>query len=305
MQQKLDRLNTVLQENIAGVRLVKAFVRADFEGERFEAANEDFTANSVRVMQFMSSMSPALTVFVNIGMVIVIWVGRAASHPRRALTVGQIVAFTNYLLTTMAPLTMMTMLSNAWASGHRLGQAHQRGAGHRARGPGRAGRAAPARSASAGKSCFENVSFHYNGDGGEAVLDGVNLAAEPGETVAILGATGSGKSTLINLIPRFYDVPAGRVLIDGIDVREIAQDSLLAQIGIVPQETILFSGTVRDNIRYGRPEPATRRSSRRRRPRRRTTSSWRCRRATTPTSRQRGANFPAGRSSASPLRGRC
>ena len=105
-----------------------------------------------------------------------------------------------------------------------------------------------------GKVVFENVDFHYNGNGDEPVLEGVNLTAEPGQTVAILGATGSGKSSLINLIPHFYDVSAGRVLIDGMDVRQISQDSLLAQVGIVPQETILFSGTVRDNIRYGRPE---------------------------------------------------
>jgi ATP-binding cassette subfamily B protein len=96
--------------------------------------------------------------------------------------------------------------------------------------------------------------LHYNGNGDEPVLEGVNLTAEAGQTVAILGATGSGKSTLINLIPRFYDVSSGRILIDGINVRQIEQDSLLAHVGIVPQETILFSGTVRDNIRYGRPE---------------------------------------------------
>jgi ATP-binding cassette subfamily B protein len=98
------------------------------------------------------------------------------------------------------------------------------------------------------------VDFHYNGNGDEPVLEGVNLTAEPGQTVAILGATGSGKSSLINLIPRFYDVSSGRVLVDGMDVRQISQDSLLAQVGSVPQETILFSGTVRENIRYGRPE---------------------------------------------------
>ena len=116
VQQKLDRLNTVLQENIAGARLVKAFVRADFEGERFEKANEAYTGQSVRVMQFMSSMSPVLTMCVNVGMVIVIWAGGLQSI-RGQLTIGQIVAFTNYLLTTMTPLTMMTMLSNTWANG--------------------------------------------------------------------------------------------------------------------------------------------------------------------------------------------
>jgi ATP-binding cassette subfamily B protein len=105
-----------------------------------------------------------------------------------------------------------------------------------------------------GQVVFENVSFHYSGNANEPALEEINLTAEPGETVAILGATGSGKTTLVNLIPRFYDATSGRVLIDGIDVRAIDQASLLARIATVPQETILFSGTVRDNIRYGRPE---------------------------------------------------
>ncbi len=135
VQQKLDRLNTVLQENIAGARLVKAFVRADFEGERFETANEAYTDHSVRVMRFMSSMSPALTVFVNIGMVIVIWAGGLQSI-RGSLSIGQIVAFTNYLLTTMTPLTMMTHALPNLGERTGLGQARQRDPGHRARGPG-------------------------------------------------------------------------------------------------------------------------------------------------------------------------
>jgi ATP-binding cassette subfamily B protein len=105
-----------------------------------------------------------------------------------------------------------------------------------------------------GQVAFEDVSFHYNGSSDEPVLCGVNLTAEPGETVAILGATGSGKTTLINLIPRFYDVTGGSVTIDGVDVRDIAQDSLLSQIGVALQEAILFSGSVRENIRYGKPE---------------------------------------------------
>jgi len=252
VQQKLDRLNTVLQENVAGVRLVKAFVRADFEGQRFEAANRNYTDESVRVMQFMSSMSPALTVCVNIGMVIVIWAGGLQSI-YGTLTVGAIVAFTNYLLTTMTPLTMLSMLSNNWANGlasaKRVNEIFNT-----------VPEILDVPEALAlpehisGKVVFENVNFHYNGNGDEPVLEDVNLTAEPGQTVAILGATGSGKSTLINLIPRFYDAFAGRVLIDGLDIRQISQDTLLAQIASVPQETILFSGTVRDNIRYGHPQ---------------------------------------------------
>jgi ATP-binding cassette, subfamily B, multidrug efflux pump len=252
VQKKLDRLNTVLQENIAGARLVKAFVRADFEGERFEAANEEFTDHSVRVMQFMSSMSPILTVFVNLGMVWVIYSGGLQSIQGN-LSMGQIVAFTNYLLTTMTPLTMMTMLSNTWANGlasaKRVNEILDTVPEVQD-----ADDAVVLPENITGRVAIENVDFYFNGTRDTAVLEGINLVAEPGETVAILGATGAGKSSLINMIPRFYDVTNGRVLIDGIDVRKIQQDSLLAHIGIVPQETILFSGTVRDNIRYGCPD---------------------------------------------------
>jgi ATP-binding cassette subfamily B protein len=251
VQQKLDRLNTVLQENIAGEHLVKAFVRADFEGQRFEAANEEFTIRSVKVMEFMSTMSPVLTLCVNIGIVIVIWAGGLQAI-RGTLTIGQIVAFTNYLLTTMTPLTMMTMLSNTWASG--LASARRVDEVLDATPEVLdAPDAVALPDAAQGKIVFENVSFHYNGNTAEEVLEDINLVIEPGQAVAILGATGTGKSTLIHLVPRFYDVTSGRILIDGIDVRRIKQDSLLTKIAIVPQETILFSGTVRDNVRYGNP----------------------------------------------------
>ena len=251
VQQKLDRLNTVLQENTAGARLVKAFVRADFEGKRFESANEAYTDHSVRVMQIMSSMSPVLTMCVNIGMVIVIWAGGMQSI-RGQLTIGQIVAFTNYLLTTMGPLTMMTMLSNTWASGiasaKRVNEVLDTIPEVQD-----VPEAISLPETAKGRLVFENVSFHYNGNDAEPVLEGINLTIEPGKTVAILGSTGAGKSTLVKLVPRFYDVSSGRILLDGVDIRQLKQDSLLAQIGIVPQETILFSGTVRDNIRYGLP----------------------------------------------------
>ncbi len=251
VQRKLDRLNTVLQENIAGARVVKAFVRADFESRRFQAANDEFADHSATVMRFMSTMSPALTMLVNLGVVLVIWAGGIQSIQGR-LSLGQIVAFTNYLLTTMTPLTMMTMLSQVWAGGivsaERINEVLE---------------AVPEvqdtpealtlPEDSPARIVFENVAFHYNGSN-EPVLTDINLVAEPGQTVAILGATGAGKSTLVNLAPRFYDATGGRVLIDGVDVRRLKQDSLLAHVGIVPQETILFSGSVRDNIRYGRPD---------------------------------------------------
>ncbi|MCX6572295.1 MAG: ABC transporter ATP-binding protein [Candidatus Aminicenantes bacterium] len=252
IQQKLDRLNTVLQENIAGVRVVKAFVRARHEAGRFEAVNEDFTERNIKVMQFMSTMGPALSVCVNIGIVIVIWAGGLqAIHG--GVTTGQIVAFINYLQTALGPLMIMVNLANVWAAGmasaERVNEVLEEVPEVQD-----APDASALPASTRPRFVFENVGFHYTGSTGTAVLEGINLTVEPGQTVAILGATGAGKSTLINLIPRFYDVSEGRVLIDGVDIRQVRQDSLLAQVGIVPQETVLFSGTVRDNIRYGRPE---------------------------------------------------
>jgi ATP-binding cassette subfamily B protein len=201
MQRKLDRLNTVLQENIAGARLVKAFVRADFEGERFETANEDYTTQSTRVMQFMSTMSPALTVFVNIGLVLVIWAGGLQAIDDK-MTVGQIVAFTNYLLTTMTPLIMMTMLSNVWANGiasaQRINEVLDIQPEVQA-----SPDAEPLPAGAFGRMVFDGVSFHYNGNNTAPVLEGIDLIAEPGQTVAI-PRDRSGKTSLVNLIPRFY-----------------------------------------------------------------------------------------------------
>jgi ATP-binding cassette, subfamily B, multidrug efflux pump len=251
VQQKLDRLNTVLQENISGSRLVKSFVRADHEASRFGEANEDLTGRTVRVMQFMSSMTPALTVFINIGMVVVIWLGGIQAVNGR-LSLGQIVAFTNYLLATMNPLIMMTQLSNTWANGlasaKRINEVLDTQS--------EVTEAADAMSLPDHKASavsFNGVDFHYSGDSDMAVLEGICLRAEPGQTIAILGATGSGKTSLVNLIPRFYETSGGAVAIDGLDVRSLRQDSILEHISIVPQETVLFSGTVSDNIRYGRP----------------------------------------------------
>jgi ATP-binding cassette subfamily B multidrug efflux pump len=251
VQQKMDRLNTVLQENIAGVRVVKAFVRADYEAEHFSEANQNYADHSVRVMQFMSTMSPVLSIFVNIGIVTVIWAGGLqAIHGE--ITTGQIVAFVNYLQTTLGPLTLSVMLANVWAaaiaSAGRINEVLDTLPEVQD-----APDARPLPLSNGVKVEFKNVRFHYDGDGGGKVLEDINLVAEPGKTIAILGATGAGKSTLVNLIPRFYDTTTGQVLVNGVDIRNLQQDSLLAQIGIVPQETVLFSGTVRDNIRYGNP----------------------------------------------------
>lgn len=251
VQQRLDRMNTVLQESVAGIRLVKAFVREPFEERRFDLANQAYCDESAKVMSFAAWMPPALTLCVNLGLVVVIWAGgHASAHGE--LSVGQIVAFTNYLLTTMAPLVMMTMLSNIWASGiasaKRLDEVLRlvpevRDPPH----------ARPFVVDDAPRVVFDDVTFAYGGRAADAVLDHVSFVAESGQTVAILGATGAGKSTLVKLIPRFYDVTSGSVTINGVDVRTVSEDALLAAIGIVPQEALLFSGTIRDNIRYGQP----------------------------------------------------
>jgi ATP-binding cassette subfamily B protein len=227
-------------------------VRDEFEGERFEAANAELTQRSTRVMRFMATMSPALTLCVNIGMVVVIWSGGLRAI-QGDMTVGEVVAFTNYLLTTMTPLVMMTLLSNTWAAGiasaKRVEEVFDVAPDVQD-----APNALALPPASQPRISFDDVSFHYPGASNEPALQGIHLLAEPGKTIAILGATGAGKSTLVDLIPRFYDATAGSVQFDGHDVKAVTQESLLAHIGIVPQVSILFSGTVRDNIRYGRPD---------------------------------------------------
>jgi len=252
VQQRLDRLNTVLQENIAGARLVKSFVREERETDRFEAANQELTHSTSRVMQFMSSLSPFLTLIINLGMVMVIWLGGIQAI-KGSLSLGQIVAFTNYLLTTLGPLNLMSQLSNTWANGmasaKRINEILEAS-------PEIIPTTQPVllSGRESNRVIFQNVDFHYNGNADRRVLESICLDARPGETVAILGATGSGKTSLVNLIPRFYDTSSGQVLVDGINVRDLDEESLLEQISMVPQETILFTGTIRENICYGRPE---------------------------------------------------
>jgi ATP-binding cassette subfamily B protein len=251
VQIRLDRLNTVLQENLAGVRVVKAFVRADYEALRFDQANGALTEQALQVARFMTVVMPSMRVFLNLGTVAVVWIGGVGVIGGR-ITVGQIMAFVNYLASAMMPLTMLgTMvgvISAAAASAQRLAELLDVQPDIQNR------PAARTLTDVAGRVAFEDVSFGYDGNGSEPVLQHVNLLAEPGQNVAILGATGSGKSSLVNLIPRFYDVTGGRVTVDGVDVRDLTMESLRAQIGMAMQETVLFRGTIRENIRYGRPE---------------------------------------------------
>lgn len=251
VQRKLDKLNTVLQENLAGVRVVKAFVRADHENARFEQANTALTAQSTQVMQLLAGLNPTLTLLLNLGMTALVWFG-GRMVIGGGLTMGEIVASVNYLQFTMFPLLMLSMmvgpLSAAQASAGRILEVLDSVAEVQERPQ---ARAVPDVT---GRVAFENVCFSYNSDCQESVLRGINLVAEAGQTVAILGATGAGKSSLVHLIPRFYDATEGRVTMDGVDVRDMTMESLRVQMGVALQDTVLFSGTIRDNIRYGRPD---------------------------------------------------
>ena len=252
VQQRLDKLNTVLQENIAGVRLVKAFVRADHEAQRFEESNEAYTQNTIKVMRFMTTLSPAMSIFVNLAIVAVIWIGGIQAIDG-GITVGQLVAFVNYLQTTLGPLTIMVMLANVAAAGmasaERIVEVLETV-------PEVRDEAQPLSlpEISQPRIVFEQVGFHYNGSSDEEVLQNIDLVAEPGQTVAILGATGAGKSSLVSLVPRFYEASSGKITLNDMDIRKVRQEDLMGHVGIVPQETVLFSGTVRDNIRYGKPD---------------------------------------------------
>lgn len=252
VQQKLDELNKVLQENLSGMRVVKAFVRADRENARFHAANAEFTATNISVAQASAFLFPTLSIIINFGIVGVIWFGGNLVSEGQ-FSVGEIVASFNYLTFSLFPMLMlagmMGPLSAAEASAGRILEVLDSDPDVKDAPKG----AAPA--VCNGRVVFEDVYFSYDGeDFTEPVLHNVNIVAEPGQRVAILGATGSGKSTLINLIPRFYDVNRGRVLLDGIDVRDWPLSALRGQVGMAMQEAVLFTGTIRDNIRYGRPD---------------------------------------------------
>ena len=261
VQQKLGALNTVVQENLAGMQVVKAFVRSGYEIDQFSASNLDYREKNIEVGELMAVAMPILQVLTNVGTVAVLWFGGLSVLGDR-LTLGELIAFNNYLMTGMGPLlflgNLLMMAARAEASAERvLDVLDTRPALKIAERPHLAQRIA-------GRVEFENVSFHYsrrdssksNGVGGvsgEDVLREISFVAEPGRQIALLGATGSGKSTLVNLIPRFYDVHGGAVKVDGVDVRDWDLAALRAQIGMVLQESILFSGSVRDNIAYGAP----------------------------------------------------
>jgi ATP-binding cassette, subfamily B, multidrug efflux pump len=250
VQVKLAHLNTILQENLAGIKVVKSFAREPVQQARFDASADDLMAQQLVVARIFSFLFPLIFLLMNVGQVLILYFG-GKQIIEGSMTLGEWQKFSLYLMFVFFPLGMLGMIiqqmSQAAASANRIFEildAESEVVDHPD--------AAPLPPVE-GRVAFDDVTFRYFG-GGDPVLDDVSFVAEPGETIALLGATGSGKSTVINLIPRFYDVAEGRVLIDGHDVREVSLDSLRSQIGIVLQDTTLFSGTIRDNIAFGRPD---------------------------------------------------
>lgn len=252
IQQRLGSLNTVLQENLAGAKVVHAFATEDQESARFREANQALVGEWQGLIKVFSGSFPLIFFFANIGTLLVFWLG-GSEVIAGTMQVGEVIAFNLYLGLLLMPIFILgglaAGLSRAGASATRLFEVID----------------APLEVLEAptavplvnprGEVAFHDVHFRYPGMDKE-VLGGVNFAARPGETVAILGMTGSGKSTVINLIPRFYDPTAGTITIDGQDLRGFTLDSLRRMIGLVSQDPVLFAGSIRDNIAYGRPDAA-------------------------------------------------
>lgn len=250
VQQKLGALNTILQENLAGIRVVKAFAREDYERDRFSVQNKDLYTQNVELLRLFSTFFPLIFMIANLGVAGVLWAGGLQVMGGR-VTLGELVAFLGYQGYFLMPIFMLGFigsgLSRAEASAERLFEVID--AKSEVVDKADAVELPPLE----GRVAFEGVNFRYFG-GEQDIIQDVSFTVEPNQTVAILGRTGAGKSSIINLIPRFYDVSAGRVLLDGHDVRDVTLSSLRSQIGIVLQETTLFSGTIRENIAYGRPD---------------------------------------------------
>jgi ATP-binding cassette subfamily B multidrug efflux pump len=250
VQQTLGRLNTVLQEDLLGVRVIRAFAREDYETARYTSVNEELLEKNLTTVRVFSNNFPFVFLFANLGTLAIIWFGGWQVIGGR-LSVGDLVAFNTLLGFMLFPILTIGFLS---ASISRAGASSQRvfdvlDAPLDVKD-------SPEASILLPLSCrvdFDDVSFRYPGSVRD-ILTGVSFSARPGQTVAVLGTTGSGKSTLVNLIPRFYDVTGGAVRLDGNDVRDVTLSSLRSQIGIVLQETRLFSGTVRENVAFGKPD---------------------------------------------------
>ena len=253
VQQKLSALNTILQENLAGIKVVKAFTREKSEEKKFEISADNLMNEQIRIARIFTFLFPVIFLVASLGQATTLYMG-GNQIISGTLTLGEWQEFSLYLIYLFIPLAqfgfIITQFGQAMASAGRIFEILDAKSDVTDK-PG-----AVELPEVKGQIVFEDVSFRYFGSG-DPVLDHVSFEAKPGQTVALLGATGSGKTTIINLIPRFYDPTEGRITIDGHELRDVQLESLRAQIGIVLQETTLFTGSIRDNIAFGKPDAGT------------------------------------------------
>ena len=249
MQTKLDKMNSGIQEALVNVRVIKSFVREDFEKEKFRRANEDLQENSLRAIRIVILTMPVMMMAMNVTTLAVVWYGGNLIIGG-SMQVGDLTAFTTYIVQILMSLMMLSMVflqsARAMASVKRINEVMRteidltdENAVHKDK------------KVTEGRVEFQDVSFHYGKNGGDDVLEHISFAAEPGQVIRIIGARGSGKTSLVQLIPRLYDVTAGRVLVDGVDVREYSLKNLRDGVGMVLQKNVLFSGTIEENLRWG------------------------------------------------------
>ncbi len=251
VQEKLDKVNTVMRECLAGIRVVKAFVRNDYEMEKFSEVNTDYKNTTVSAFKIMMLMMPIMMILVNGTIIAILWFGGLQAYAG-IIAVEEIMACITYLMQMMMATMMMAMnfmfISRAKISADRVMEILD--AEIDILDPVEPKLPEEVK----GRVEYKNVAFRYKMGSGDAVLEDISFIAEPGQTIGILGETGSGKSSLVNLLPRLYDVSEGQILVDGIDVRDYKIKELRQRVAVVLQETILFSGTIRDNILWGKPD---------------------------------------------------